>query len=260
VQNIKSTTEFINIPSQVALHWTFSPHEAEQRLDYLEACAQSLLAKHLLIKLFAEHSPISRKDVPDPILRDMVKGLIAVMPVRIDATAARKCPAIAPHHEERPSHIGGVAWSKELDELAAFTQSKHSLPITEYAASAQDPAMQDIALLRKGIKGMKLLGEPDSGFFQLVDFSAWRGKYYGHKPISNGLDLYSALVEDCGIAILPGETFSCTGNRLAARISFSLKEEDLVQGLTCIARFAEKLQDKPYSLQTAAAPSWARGR
>jgi aspartate/methionine/tyrosine aminotransferase len=103
-------------------------------------------------------------------------------------------------------------------------------------------------ILRTGIKGLKPLGFPDSGFFQLFDFSEFRGKYYGNKCIKDGIDLYEALVTDCGVSVLPGELFAYNGPEMVGRISYSLPEHKIVEGMFRIAKFTEKLKDYPYEL------------
>ena len=61
--------------------------------------------------------------------------------------------------------------------------------------------------------------EPEGAFYIFPDFSSFKDNLF-KKGISNSVDLCRKLLEDTGIAILPGSVFGEDPNNLIARLSF----------------------------------------
>ncbi len=143
-----------------------------------------------------------------------------------------------------------------LKEIAAKYQARRSLwkdLIEGGGAQAGIPTVQmDAKTLRsakaqikKGVPGIKLLGEPESGFFQPLDFTAYKDKYYGEKKLETDSDLVEALWESQRVLALPGQCMFYPDDMLVLRTSFSLPPEKLVQAAKRMGNFVSKLKDEP---------------
>jgi aspartate/methionine/tyrosine aminotransferase len=76
--------------------------------------------------------------------------------------------------------------------------------------------------------------EPQGAFYAYPSFEAILGTELHGSRIDSTLDLAAALLEKSKVAIVPGEAFGAGG---AARLSFALGDDDLVEGVTRIVDF-----------------------
>ncbi len=68
-------------------------------------------------------------------------------------------------------------------------------------------------------KGNISVNDPTGGFYLFLDFSTLQEKLH-KRGIVNGSILCDRLLEDCGVAILPGVDFNRPENELSARLSY----------------------------------------
>ncbi|HLF47393.1 MAG TPA: aminotransferase class I/II-fold pyridoxal phosphate-dependent enzyme [Chitinophagaceae bacterium] len=81
-----------------------------------------------------------------------------------------------------------------------------------------------LALLGKKIaqilkEGNIQVNDPTGGFYLFLDFEKLKGKL-NKKGIKNGTELCERLLEECGVAILPGVDFNRPTDELSARLSY----------------------------------------
>lgn len=67
---------------------------------------------------------------------------------------------------------------------------------------------------------------PESGFFTLIDFSAYKKKSFNGQIIKNDKDLLFFLYKDAGIKYITGQSIGWPGKELIGRFSFSLDREN----------------------------------
>jgi aspartate aminotransferase len=67
-----------------------------------------------------------------------------------------------------------------------------------------------------------------------VDISAHYGRIIGGKKIQNSMDFASAILEQAGVAIVPGGPFGCDKN---VRLSFATSTEQITKGLDRIEKW-----------------------
>ncbi len=84
-------------------------------------------------------------------------------------------------------------------------------------------------LLRR-IEGLELL-EPQGAFYAYPDLSALLSRRVAGRVATTTNELAGIILDEAKVAIVPGEAFGTPGY---ARLSFSLGDEDLVEGLTRI--------------------------
>lgn len=68
-------------------------------------------------------------------------------------------------------------------------------------------------------EGNIIVNDPTGGFYLFLDFTPLQQKLH-LRDIDNGRKFCDLLLEECGVAILPGEDFNRPGNELSARLSY----------------------------------------
>lgn len=68
-------------------------------------------------------------------------------------------------------------------------------------------------------EGNILVNDPTGGFYLFLDFTPLQKKL-NQKGITTGADLCDRLLEECGVAILPGADFNRPAEELSARLSY----------------------------------------
>ena len=81
--------------------------------------------------------------------------------------------------------------------------------------------------------------EPDGAFYVMLVISGLYGKKYADKTITNSIEFADALLDAEKVATVPGVSFGADD---CLRLSYSLSDEDITEGLTRIKRFVENLQ------------------
>ena len=77
------------------------------------------------------------------------------------------------------------------------------------------------------VKGVRC-PKPTGAFYCFPDVSAHYGRTIGGKKIQNSMDFASALLQQAGVALVPGGPFGCDKN---VRMSFATSMEQITKGL-----------------------------
>jgi aspartate aminotransferase len=88
-----------------------------------------------------------------------------------------------------------------------------------------------------GIDGVQAV-EPDGAFYVMLVVGGLYGKSYNGKPITNSIEFADALLDGEKVATIPGVSFGADD---CLRLSYSLSEEDIREGLKRIERFIQAL-------------------
>lgn len=88
------------------------------------------------------------------------------------------------------------------------------------------------------IEGVRAV-EPDGAFYVMLVVGDLYGKSYQGKVISNSIEFADALLESEKVATVPGVSFGADD---CLRLSYSLGEEDMTEGLLRIKKFVGDLQ------------------
>ena len=86
-----------------------------------------------------------------------------------------------------------------------------------------------------GVEGVK----PDGAFYVMLVVGGLYGKSYQGKLLNGSVAFADALLEAEKVATIPGVSFGADD---CLRLSYSLSEEDIEEGLKRIKRFVEALQ------------------
>lgn len=154
-----------------------------------------------------------------------------------------KAPPLKQYLEEVATHYQArrALWKDMVEGNAALPDYPELLLDKETVEAAQAQA-------GRGIPNVKTLGDPESGFFQPLDFTAYKGTYYGEKKIETDSDLAELLWEHQRVLTLPGQCMLYPKEKLVLRTSFSLEPEKLIEAGGRIAEFVQQLKDHPYAL------------
>ncbi|NNF62888.1 MAG: pyridoxal phosphate-dependent aminotransferase [Acidimicrobiia bacterium] len=74
--------------------------------------------------------------------------------------------------------------------------------------------------------------EPQGAFYAFPNFEAVLGREFAGRQVSTTLELADVLLDEVGVAIVPGEAFGAPG---CARLSFALGDDDLAAGIERMA-------------------------
>jgi aspartate/methionine/tyrosine aminotransferase len=86
--------------------------------------------------------------------------------------------------------------------------------------------------LLRDIPGVEVL-LPEGAFYAYPSFESFVGTEVAGRPIVSTLDLSAAILEEAKVAIVPGEAFGTPGY---ARLSFAMGDDDIVEGISRIAK------------------------
>ena len=151
--------------------------------------------------------------------------------------------------------IGYLAAPKDVAKAIDSFQShatSNACSISQYATiealnapEAEIQAMVDVFDKRRaklldliaGIDGVQAV-EPDGAFYVMVVVGGLYGKSYQGKKLTNSIEFADALLESEKVATIPGISFGADD---CLRLSYSLSEADIEEGLKRIKRFVEAL-------------------
>ena len=155
----------------------------------------------------------------------------------------------AVEYESRRNLVDG--WVNGYENISPSDVQSQILKYLERARAEQhnleiEPAYE---LLRTGIKVVKTLNRPNAGYFQLLDFSGYKGRYYGDKRIDTSMDIAKVVAEQSGVIVLPGELMQFEGEQMVARITYAYSPDKILKGLVGISHALEKLKFEKYELK-----------
>lgn len=87
--------------------------------------------------------------------------------------------------------------------------------------------------LLSAIPGLRLV-PPAGAFYAFFDVSAYFGKQFGGRPVTDSLSFCSALLEQAQVNLVPGVTFGAEG---FVRMSFACSRQTIEAGLTRLAEW-----------------------
>lgn len=133
-------------------------------------------------------------------------------------------PDVASASKRLQSHLtSNVSNVAQLAALAALTGPQD---VVEEMRLAFDRRRQSMVKLLTAIEGVRCL-EPHGAFYAFPDLTSFLGDRF-----SSTLDLAAWILEEAGVALVPGEAFGAAGY---ARLSYALADEDLERGLERLA-------------------------
>lgn len=123
------------------------------------------------------------------------------------------------------SHLtSNVANVSQRAALAALTGPQGVVEDMRQAFERRRALMVDKLTAIDGVRCL----QPDGAFYAFPDLSSFVGGRF-----ANTLDLAAWILEEAGVAVVPGEAFGAPGY---ARLSYALSDEDLVEGLDRMAK------------------------
>jgi aspartate aminotransferase len=134
--------------------------------------------------------------------------------------------AAANLHSHTTSNVCNVA---QRAALAAVTGSLDA--VAEMRATYQRRRDTIVSLLRE-IPGVRC-PEPDGAFYAFPSFDGVLGREVAGSTPSSTLELAAVVLEEAKVAFVPGEAFGAPGG---ARFSYALADDQLVEGVTRIAK------------------------
>ena len=124
------------------------------------------------------------------------------------------------------SNVSNVA------QRAALAAVTGDLSAVEMMRSAFDRRRQTIWGLLNDIGGITCV-EPEGAFYAYPSCKGVLGKQLRGRSIATTLDLAEVILDEARVAIVPGEAFGSPGY---ARLSYALGDDDLVEGVTRMAK------------------------
>jgi aspartate/methionine/tyrosine aminotransferase len=86
--------------------------------------------------------------------------------------------------------------------------------------------------LLRAIPGVSCV-EPEGAFYAFPSFAGVLGRELRGRRPATSMELADLILEEAKVAIVPGEAFGAPGY---ARLSYALGDDDLVEGVTRIAK------------------------
>ena len=91
--------------------------------------------------------------------------------------------------------------------------------------------------LLEGIKYIKPVA-PSGAFYVMIDVSGIVGRSVNGEIITTPMQLSKVLIENANVAVIPGE---CFGANEYIRLSYSLSDDKIIEGIKRIKAFTEKI-------------------
>ena len=128
------------------------------------------------------------------------------------------------------SHLSSnVANVSQRATLAALTGDQSSV---EQMRQAFDRRRRKIVDLLSDIPGVAI-AEPEGAFYAFPSFEAVVGRSLRGRISGTTLELADVILDEAKVAIVPGEAFGAPGY---ARLAYALGDDDLVEGVSRIAK------------------------
>jgi aspartate/methionine/tyrosine aminotransferase len=107
---------------------------------------------------------------------------------------------------------------------------------------------EKIETLLNGISGLSITHSPDSGYFLLVDFSSYKGKFLGTTQLNQSRDFRNAFYCLTDVNAVPGELMY-EFDKPILRFSYSLEIKDILEGLLRIKAVLELTKTAPLTIK-----------
>ncbi|MGD9591485.1 MAG: aminotransferase class I/II-fold pyridoxal phosphate-dependent enzyme [Candidatus Berkiella sp.] len=106
--------------------------------------------------------------------------------------------------------------------------------------------------LLKGIPGLKVVVKPESGFFLIIDFSHYQGKYIGTTQLNQSRDFRNAFYCLTDLNTIPGEMMYMF-DQPVLRFSYSMLPKEIVEAVIRMKGVLNACQTKPMTAKEIAA-------
>lgn len=116
--------------------------------------------------------------------------------------------------------------------------------LTENKISAEQ--QQEIL---QGISGLSITHTPEAGFFLLLDFSAFKGKYIGNTLLNTSMDMQKFIYCLTDVNMVPSE-LNFDFSKPSLRFSFCIPPTDIIEALLRIRKVLEQCKNTPLPLPT----------
>lgn len=97
--------------------------------------------------------------------------------------------------------------------------------------------------LLQGIPGLTITHIPHSGFFLLLDFSAFKGKYIGDLKLETSMDMHKFICCLTDVDMIPGE-LNLDFTKPLLRFSFCIPPKDIIEAFIRIGNVLKLCNDK----------------
>lgn len=122
-----------------------------------------------------------------------------------------------------------------VSQRAALAAVSGPLDAVAEMRAAFDRRGRKMVELLRTIDGVRVL-DPQGAFYAFPSFQNVLGRTITGRKIESTLDLAAVILDEVKVAIVPGEAFAAPGY---ARLSTALGDDDLVEGVTRIARLLD---------------------
>jgi aspartate/methionine/tyrosine aminotransferase len=119
-----------------------------------------------------------------------------------------------------------------VSQAAALAAVSGGLEDVAEMRSAFDRRRRKMLELLRAIPGVTCV-EPEGAFYAFPSFAGVLGRELRGRRPATSMELAALLLEEAKVAIVPGEAFGAPGY---ARLSYALGDDDLVEGVTRIAK------------------------
>jgi aspartate aminotransferase len=124
-----------------------------------------------------------------------------------------------------------------VSQVAALAAVSGDLAAVAEMRAAFDRRRRTMHRLLSESPGVSCL-EPQGAFYAFPSFAGALGRPLRGRTPTTTLELAELILEEVGVAIVPGEAFGAPGY---ARLSYALSDDDLVEGVTRIAKLLAEL-------------------
>jgi len=119
-----------------------------------------------------------------------------------------------------------------VSQRAALTAVSGDLSAVAEMRAAFDRRRQTIHRMLNEIEGVTCI-EPEGAFYVFPSVEGLYGREIGGRRISSSAELAEVAIEEAKVAVVPGEAFGAPGY---FRMSYALGDEDIVEGVTRLAK------------------------
>ena len=119
-----------------------------------------------------------------------------------------------------------------VSQRAALAAVSGDLSAVAVMREAFDRRRRKIHALLSDIPGV-VCAEPEGAFYAFPSFEGLLGRPIRGRTSSTTLELAEVILEEVNVAVVPGEAFGAPGY---ARLAYALGDDDLVEGVTRIAK------------------------
>lgn len=146
-----------------------------------------------------------------------------------DAESAKAMGSIQSHETSNPNSVAqyasvaalGSEGDKVIDSMVRVFDERRKLMLS----------------LLEGIKYIKPVA-PSGAFYVMIDVSGIIGRSVNGEIITTPMQLSKVLIENANVAVIPGE---CFGANEYIRLSYSLSDDKIIEGIKRIKAFTEKI-------------------